>query len=78
MIADVSVVQRAIVFQEYGIANTHPEDHEIDYLIAPRQSESKTSAISGQNYRTREWNPLSLAGDQKWKLSWAVNDRGVT
>ena len=34
--ADVSVVQREIVFQEYGIANTRPEDHEIDYLIAPR------------------------------------------
>src|SRR5215475_482748 len=35
VIADVSVALRENVFQEYGVASTHPEDHEIDYLIAP-------------------------------------------
>ena len=76
--ADVSVVQREIVFQEYGIANTRPEDHEIDYLMAPlrrnRRHRQSLARITGHVSGTL----LSVHGDQKWKLSWAVNDRGVT
>jgi hypothetical protein len=26
---------RQAIFQEYGIVNPHPDDYEIDYLIAP-------------------------------------------
>ena len=35
VIAEVSNSLRQKVLQEYGIVNSHPDDYEIDYLIAP-------------------------------------------
>jgi anti-sigma factor RsiW len=35
VVAEVSTSLRQAVFQEYGIANAHASDYEIDYLIAP-------------------------------------------
>jgi hypothetical protein len=35
VVGEVSTPLRQEVFQEYGIANAHPADYEIDYLIAP-------------------------------------------
>jgi hypothetical protein len=57
VIADVSVSLREKVFQEYGIANTRPEDYEIDYLIAPRLGGIEDIRnLWPEPYRTREWN----------------------
>jgi hypothetical protein len=35
VVAEVSTSLRQEVLQEYGIVNAHPDDYEIDYLIAP-------------------------------------------
>jgi len=35
VVSDVPGSLREEVFKEYGIVNPHPEDYEIDYLIAP-------------------------------------------
>jgi hypothetical protein len=57
VIADVSVSLREKVFQEYGIANTRPQDYEIDYLIAPRLGGIEDIRnLWPEPYRTREWN----------------------
>lgn len=35
VVSQVSTPLRQAVFQEYGILNAHPDDYEVDYLIAP-------------------------------------------
>jgi hypothetical protein len=35
VVGEVSTLLRQKVLQEYGIVNAHPDDYEIDYLIAP-------------------------------------------
>jgi hypothetical protein len=35
VVGQVSTPLRQEVFREYGIANAHPDDYEVDYLIAP-------------------------------------------
>jgi hypothetical protein len=35
VVSQVSTPLRQEVFQEYGILNAHPDDYEVDYLIAP-------------------------------------------
>ena len=57
VIAEVSNSLRQKVFQEYGIVNSHPDDYEIDYLIAPGLGGWKRSTIFGQNHTiSAAWN----------------------
>jgi hypothetical protein len=57
VVGDVSVSMRERVFQEYGIANPHPEDYEIDYLIAPRLGGTEDIRnLWPEPYRTNVWN----------------------
>jgi hypothetical protein len=35
VVSQVSTPLRQEVFQEYGILSAHPDDYEVDYLIAP-------------------------------------------
>jgi hypothetical protein len=55
----VSDSTRKEVFNEYGIANAHPEEYEIDYLIAPGLGGTEDiHNLWPQPSRTDGWNAL--------------------
>jgi hypothetical protein len=57
VIGHVSVSLRQKVLQEYGIANAHPADYEIDYLIAPRLGGIEDIRnLWPEPYQARVWN----------------------
>lgn len=57
VVGSVTASLRERVFQEYGIANPHPEDYEIDYLIAPRLGGTEDIRnLWPEPYRDSVWN----------------------
>ena len=57
VVGDVPVSLRQKVLQEYGIANAHLEDYEIDYLIAPRLGGTEDIRnLWPEPYRDQVWN----------------------
>jgi hypothetical protein len=57
VIGDVSTSLRQEVFQEYGIANAHASDYEIDYLIAPGLGGVEDIRnLWPEPYTSRTWN----------------------
>jgi hypothetical protein len=57
VIGDVSTSLRQEVFQEYGIANAHAGDYEIDYLIAPGLGGVEDIRnLWPEPYTSRTWN----------------------
>ena len=48
---------RQEIFQEYGIVNPHPDDYEIDYLIAPGLGgTTDIHNLWPEPYKSRTWN----------------------
>ena len=48
---------RQEIFQEYGIVNPHPDDYEIDYLIAPGLGgTADIHNLWPEPYKSRTWN----------------------
>lgn len=57
VIKDVSAELRQQVFAEYGIANVHADDYEVDYLIAPGLGGvDDIHNLWPQPYRVPTWN----------------------
>jgi hypothetical protein len=57
VIGDVSTSLRQEVFEEYGIANAHASDYEIDYLIAPGLGGVEDIRnLWPEPYTSRTWN----------------------
>jgi hypothetical protein len=57
VIGDVSTSLRQEVFQEYGIADAHASDYEIDYLIAPGLGGVEDIRnLWPEPYTSRTWN----------------------
>lgn len=57
VVAEVSTSLRQEVFQKYGLANAHPGDYEIDYLIAPGLGGVEDiHNLWPEPYTVRTWN----------------------
>ncbi len=54
---EVSTSLRQEVFREYGIVNAHPDDYEVDYLIAPGLGGAEdVRNLWPEPYTSRPWN----------------------
>jgi hypothetical protein len=57
VVREVSISLSQKIFQEYGIANAHAGDYEIDYLIAPGLGGTEDiHNLWPEPYRSRVWN----------------------
>jgi hypothetical protein len=57
VVGEVSTSLRHEVFREYGIVNAHPEDYEVDYLIAPGLGGAEEiHNLWPEPYTSRTWN----------------------
>jgi hypothetical protein len=57
VVGEVSTSLRHEVFREYGIVNDHPEDYEVDYLIAPGLGGAEEiHNLWPEPYTSRTWN----------------------
>lgn len=57
VIEEVSTTLRQQVFLEYGIVNAHPDDYEVDYLIAPGLGGTEDiHNLWPEPYTSRMWN----------------------
>jgi hypothetical protein len=57
VVGEVSTSLRREVFQEYGIVNAHPDDYEVDYLIAPGLGGAEDiHNLWPEPYTSRTWN----------------------
>jgi hypothetical protein len=57
VVGEVSTSLRHEVFREYGIVNDHPEDYEVDYLIAPGLGGTEDiHNLWPEPYTSRTWN----------------------
>ncbi|MGA8438566.1 MAG: zf-HC2 domain-containing protein [Candidatus Sulfotelmatobacter sp.] len=57
VVGEVSTPLRQEVFREYGIVNAHPDDYEVDYLIAPGLGGAEDiHNLWPEPYRSRTWN----------------------
>jgi len=57
VVEEVSTPLRQEVFREYGIVNAHPDDYEVDYLIAPGLGGAEDiHNLWPEPYTSRTWN----------------------
>jgi predicted anti-sigma-YlaC factor YlaD len=57
VVGEVSSPLRQEVFREYGIVNAHPDDYEVDYLIAPGLGGAEDiHNLWPEPYTSRPWN----------------------
>ena len=57
VVGEVSTPLRHEVFREYGIVSAHPEDYEVDYLIAPGLGGAEDiHNLWPEPYTSRTWN----------------------
>ena len=57
VVGEVSTSLRHEVFREYGIASAHPDDYEVDYLIAPGLGGAEDiHNLWPEPYTSRTWN----------------------
>jgi len=57
VVEEVSTTLRQQVFREYGIANAHPDEYEVDYLIAPGLGGAEDiHNLWPEPYTSRTWN----------------------
>jgi hypothetical protein len=57
VVEEVSTTLRQEVFREYGIVNAHPDDYEVDYLIAPGLGGAEDiHNLWPEPYTSRTWN----------------------
>ncbi|MGB8989283.1 MAG: zf-HC2 domain-containing protein [Candidatus Sulfotelmatobacter sp.] len=57
VVGEVSTSLRREVFREYGIVNAHPDDYEVDYLIAPGLGGAEDiHNLWPEPYTSRTWN----------------------
>jgi hypothetical protein len=57
VVSEVSTSLRHEVFREYGIVNSHPDEYEVDYLIAPGLGGAEDiHNLWPEPYTSRTWN----------------------
>jgi predicted anti-sigma-YlaC factor YlaD len=57
VVEEVSTTLRQQVFREYGISNAHPDEYEVDYLIAPGLGGAEDiHNLWPEPYTSRTWN----------------------